>query len=249
MILSEHEKAAILAELAPTGKLRFALNHGNAVLVNPGSTAHAPSGVSVDLAEAFAAALGVAGEFVHYSKAGDVSDSVAANDWDVCFLAIDPLRAQDIAFTEPYVAIDGNFMVPAASPVREAPDIERLGLTVGVTRGSAYSLCLLRESRRATIKQYDSAAQVTAGLVARDIDAMGGVRQAMQAVAAANTGCRIVEPPFMSILQAVGTRTGRPLAQSFADSFVREMKASGFVKEALERHGSGNLRVPASAGV
>lgn len=249
MILTEHEKAAILAELAPTGKLRFALNHGNAVLVSPGSTANAPSGVSVDLAREFAAALGIAPAFVQYEKAGDVSGSVAADAWDVCFLAIDPLRAQDIAFTEPYVAIDGNFLVPAVSPAKDATDIQHLGLTVGVTRGSAYSLYLLRESTTAKIRQYDSAAQVTAGLVAGEVHAVAGVRQAMQAVAAENPGYRIVEPPFMSILQAVGTKAGHPLAQSIAASFVREIKANGFVKEALERHGSGNLRVPAGAGV
>lgn len=103
MILSEHEKAAILAELAPAGKLRFALNHGNAVLVNASSTANAPSGVSVDLARELAAALGIAPEFIHYEKAGDVSDSVAADDWDICFLAIDPLRAQDIEIGRAHV--------------------------------------------------------------------------------------------------------------------------------------------------
>ena len=31
------DKQAVLAELAPKGELRFAINHGNVVLVNPGS--------------------------------------------------------------------------------------------------------------------------------------------------------------------------------------------------------------------
>ena len=32
--------------------------------------------------------------------------------WDICFLAVDPVRAAGIAFTAPYVVIEGTYIVP-----------------------------------------------------------------------------------------------------------------------------------------
>ena len=35
-----------------------------------------------------------------------------AGQWDICFLAVDPVRAAGIAFTAPYVVIEGVYIVP-----------------------------------------------------------------------------------------------------------------------------------------
>jgi polar amino acid transport system substrate-binding protein len=40
--------------------------------------------------------------------------------WDVGFLAIDPARATDIEFTDAYVNIEGTYMVPKDSRLRES---------------------------------------------------------------------------------------------------------------------------------
>ena len=39
----------VRSELAPTGKLRVGINHGNFLLVNPGSPHGAPRGIAPDL--------------------------------------------------------------------------------------------------------------------------------------------------------------------------------------------------------
>lgn len=234
----------VVRELATKGPLRIALNHGNVVLVRRGPTDDMPSGVSVDLARELASRLGVPPVFVHYQKAGDVSASAVADEWDVCFLAIDPLRADVIDFTEPYVAIEGNFLVPDSSLAVARADVDRLALKIGVTKGSAYELHLSRASGSAEIVRNDTAEEAAAGMLANAVDGLAGVRQAMEIFAAAHAGFRVIPEPFMSIRQAMGVKAGKPLAKAYVRAFIEEMKASGFVADALSRGGHGELKVP-----
>src|SRR5258708_10238397 len=97
-------QSAAGSDLTPTGKLRAAINFGNPVLAGRDPKGE-PSGISVDLARELARRLGVAIEFVPYDSAGKVVGGIASKAWDVCFLAIDPLRAADIEFTAPYAVI------------------------------------------------------------------------------------------------------------------------------------------------
>ena len=57
---------AAVADLAPTGKLRAAINFSNPVLAGRDPTTGEPCGISVDLARELARRLGVAIEFVPY---------------------------------------------------------------------------------------------------------------------------------------------------------------------------------------
>ena len=231
-------------ELAPTGQIRFALNHGNVVLVRRGPTDDTPSGISVDLARELARRLGVEPAFVHYSKAGAVTDSAGLDVWDVCFLAIDPLRAQQIAFTEPYVAIEGNFLVPATSAAQRTADVGAMALTVGVTRGSAYALHLSRESNGARIIEFQTSQEAAGAILSGAVQALAGVRQAMEQFVVRHADFRLLPEPFMSIRQGMGTKSGRTAAAAYLRRFVEDAKSSGFVARSLTRHGHGDLTVP-----
>src|SRR5579862_671988 len=87
---------ATVADLAPTGKLRAAINFGNPVLALKDATTGEPHGVSVDLARELAKRLGVPVELVFYDAAGKVAADATKGAWDIAFLAIDPDRAADI---------------------------------------------------------------------------------------------------------------------------------------------------------
>ena len=80
-------------------------------------------------------------------------EGLKAAAWDVCFLAIDPLRATEIAFTTPYVVIEGVYMVARrfAASARNDEMWIAAGTRVGVIVGSAYDLFLSRELKQATI--------------------------------------------------------------------------------------------------
>ncbi|GAA2301002.1 transporter substrate-binding domain-containing protein [Streptomyces violaceusniger] len=73
------------------------------------------------------------------------------NHADLCFLAIEPAREAEIAFTPPYVHIEGVYAVPAEPPLRTPDDVDRPGVRIGVKQGSAYDLYLTRTLRHATV--------------------------------------------------------------------------------------------------
>ena len=72
-----------LAELAPTGKLRAAINFGNPILATRDTATGQPRGVSVDLSRALAARLGVDLELVLFESAGKVVEAARSGAWDV----------------------------------------------------------------------------------------------------------------------------------------------------------------------
>ncbi len=104
--------AAVLAQLAPGGKLRAAINFGNSVLAQKDPATGEPKGITPDLARELGRRLGVPVEFATYDAAGKVFDAVKTGAWDIAFVAIEPVRAAEIEFSAPYVIIEGTYMVP-----------------------------------------------------------------------------------------------------------------------------------------
>ena len=109
---------AIATDLAPTGPLRASINLGNPVLAQ--GTHAEPGGVTVDLARELATRLSVPLELLTFEAAKDSYAAMAEGRADVCFLAVDPAREKDVAFTAPYVVIQGVYAVPANSPSRRS---------------------------------------------------------------------------------------------------------------------------------
>ena len=105
----------IVKDLAPQGRLRAAINFGNPVLAQKDAATGEPRGISVDLARELGRRLGVAVDLIPFDAAGKVADAVRTGTWDIAFLAVDPGRANDIAFTAPYVVIEGTYLVAADS--------------------------------------------------------------------------------------------------------------------------------------
>src|SRR5215470_14423194 len=113
--LSESLVPDLVKELAPTGRLRTAINFGNTVLAQPDPAGGSPRGVSAELARELARRLGVGIDYVAFDAAGKVFEALKAGLWDIAFLAVDPVRAAGIAFTAPYVVIEGVYLVPKDS--------------------------------------------------------------------------------------------------------------------------------------
>ena len=89
----------IIQAVAPTGALRASINLGNPILANRDRVTSRPVGVSIDLAQGLAERLGVGLELVVFDAAAKSVEALASNQADIGFFAIDPLRAEGIAFT------------------------------------------------------------------------------------------------------------------------------------------------------
>jgi polar amino acid transport system substrate-binding protein len=240
--------AAVVSELAPTGKLRAAINFDNPILASKDAVTGEPGGLAVELAREVARRLGVSVEFVPYYAAGKVIEGVKAGLWDICFLAIDPVRAEQISFTAPYVVIEGAYLVADDSPIRDNAEVDRPGVRVLVSTGSAYDLFLSRTIEHATIVRTGAAKDVVDVLVRDKLDVAAGVRPALEADRRRITGLRLLPGRFMAINQAMGTPRGRDAAAAYLYDFIEEMKASGYVAQSFVRNGIAGASVaPAAA--
>jgi len=229
--------ADLALAFAPTGRLRASINLGNPILAGRDAAGQA-QGVSVDLARAFAERLGVPLDLVVFYTAGKSVDAVKAEQADIGFFAIDPLRGEGIRFTAPYVLIEGCYLVRADSPLQGNAEVDAAGRSVMVGKGSAYDLFLTRELKAATILRAPSSPAVVQSFLDEPADVAAGVKQQLEADAARLGGLRLLPGCFMVIQQAMGLPAGRgAAAQAVLAAFVEDMKGSGFVAEALRRHG------------
>lgn len=229
---------AIVSAFTPAGKLRASINLGNPILANKRPGTGEPFGVSIDLAKAFAQRLDVELELVVFGTAGQSVEAVSDERTDIGFFAIDPKRGEKIEFTAAYVLIEGFYLVRDDSPIRTNAEVDRLHHRVAVGKGSAYDLFLTRELKSAQIVRAPSSPTVVPTFLERNLEVAAGVKQQLEADAQRNAGLRLLDERFMVIQQAMGTpkSRGRQAAETLC-AFVEEMKASGFVAQALSRHG------------
>jgi polar amino acid transport system substrate-binding protein len=233
------------SDLAPTGKLRAAINYGNPVLASRGPGGEA-QGVSVDLARELARRLGVPVELIPFNAAGKVVEAGRAGAWDIAFVALDPKRAADIEQSPPYVLIEGSYLVREGSPLRANEEVDRRGRRVAVGRGSVYDLYLTRSLKEAEIVRAPTSPAVVDFFLGENLDVAAGVKQQLEFDAKRVGGVRLLPGHFMVISQAMASQKGKAAGARYVRGFIEEMKASGFVAQALERHGvHGALVAPA----
>ena len=222
----------VIKDLTPTGKLRVSINLGNIVLAQQDPATGEMGGVTVELARELGRRLDRPVELFPFDGAGKAFEALKAGKIDIVFLAIEPVRANEIAFTAPYVIIEGVYMVPKDSPLKSVAEVDRPGIRIGVNKASAYDLFLSRTLKHAELVRGENGVEL---FVAQKLDAAGGVKQPLVIYAKAHPEVRIMDGRFMEIQQAMGTPKGRDAGARYLRAFVEEMKASGFVAEALKR--------------
>lgn len=228
----------LAAHFAPTGTLRACINLGNPILATRHPSTNKVSGVSVDLAANLARRLQRELTLVVVDAAAKSVASVSENTADIGFFAIDPVRGAGIQFTPPYVNIEGAYLVRDSSPLTTNAEVDRAGTRVSVGRGSAYDLYLSRALKAAELVRTVRSQEVVDFFLAQQLDVAAGVRQQMEGDAKRLTGLRLLPGRFMVIHQAMGlAKTRSEAAQTYLVQYVEEMKTSGFVAEALARHG------------
>lgn len=223
------ELADVTADLAPTGTLRVAINLGNPVLAR--GTSDDPSGITVDLGREVARRLDLPLEMTCFDAARKSFAAVRDGLADLCFLAMEPAREAAIAFTGPYVVIEGVYAVPLSSPMHSPADADSDGVRIGVKEGSAYDLFLTRTLQRATlVRGGDGLEAFREG----DLEVAAGIRQPLTAQVAAEDGLRVIEEPFMEIRQAMGTsQSKRAETVQWLGTLVDDLLESGFVERSL----------------
>ena len=245
--MTDNISASVLSSLAPTGKLRVGINYGNPVLATRDPSSGDLSGVAVDLGRELGRRVGVPVELVAFESAGKMFDAVKAGAWDVAFLAVDPGRADQIDFTAPYIEIEGTYLVPAGSSLRAIGDVDREGMRIGISSGSAYDLFLSRSIQHAELIRAPDPNGAFELILTGKVDVVAGVRQHLVANLDKLPGSRVLDGRFMAIQQALGIPKGRDAGARYLREFIEDVKASGLVAQLIEKAGVRGVSVPPTA--
>ena len=244
--MTENTSAA-RADLAPSGTLNVGINFANILLTARDPVTRAPSGVALDLAHEFGKRLGVPVNIIHYESAGGLAEAAGKGEWQLGFLAIEPKRANEIAFTAAYVEIEATYLVPPGSPLRTVEEVDRPGMRISVTGKAAYDLYLTRTLKHATLFRTAGADETFKQFVDEKMDALAGLRSQLEIDQAKMPGSQILPGRFTAVQQAAGTPRGHDAGARCLATFIEEMKVSGFVARAIEKHKIRGLTVAAAA--
>ena len=233
----------IRAELAPTGILRAAIYTGNFLLVNAQGASDDPTGVSPDIAAEIARRLGTPLKLVLYPDPGLLGDAAAAGEWDIGNIGAEPQRAQTIAFSNAYCEIGSTYLVPAGSKIQTIEEVDRANIRIAAKGLAAYGLWLENNLRHAELVRTPTVDASFDAFVEQELDALAGIRPRLLLDLARLPGARILEGQFSAVQQSVGTPRDRQASAAWIAEVVEDLKASGFVSDAIAKHKVSGLSV------
>ena len=235
--------SAVRGDLAPTGKVRAGINYGNFILATKDKATGESSGVAVDLANDLGRRLGVPVEIVAYDSVAAMGDAAPSGAWDIAFLGSDPAREKIMSFTAAYIELDATYLVPAASPLKNASEVDRAGMRITAPARANYELYLQRSLKQAkllSVANNDAALDL---MTTGKADALAGLTQGLANMSAKLPGSRIVEGRFMAVQQSIAVPKGRDAGLAYLRSVVEDAKASGLVARAVEKTGAKGVTV------
>jgi polar amino acid transport system substrate-binding protein len=227
---------AVVAELAPTGTLRAAINMGNFLLVTGTAPSGEPEGVAPDMARAIADRLGVPVSYAPFASPGELVDAAGTNVWDIGLVGAEPAREKLMAFTPAYSEIEATYIVPEGSSFTRAEEVDRAGIRIVVRRVAAYGLYLARTIKHAELILTDTVDEARERFVEEKLDALAGLRSGLLDDADKMSGVRVLDGGFTSVQQAVGTLKQNTASLTFLRGFVEEAKSSGLVQKLIDKH-------------
>jgi len=233
----------IVAELAPNGTLRAAINLANFLLVSSRADNGDPQGVAPDLAAAIADSLGVGVSYVPFERPGPLADAAVDGVWDIGLIAVEPARAEHIEFTEPYVEIEATYLVSGHSEIQTITEVDQPGVRIAIAARSAYDLYLSRNLQHAELVRAEGIDGSFDIFVSEGLDVLAGLRPRLLTDVTQIKNARILDGRFTAVQQAVGTPSGRTASAAYLRDFVVEAKASGLVAELIARHQVDGLSV------
>ena len=230
--------------LSPTGKLRAALIVSNPVLVTPRPDGTL-GGVSVAVARALAAQLGVPVDLKPYDNPARYNESLATDDWDIGLAARDPSRAEHLAFSVTFMEVDNGYVARPGAVPTNAEEVDRPGVKIAVAQGSAPDNVLRRLIKNAEIVPvpggFDPARDA---LATGKADVYGENLHLAHRIADALPGAHVLPGRFNVVQMAIGVRKRAAAALPTVDEFVKRIRSDGTVQKAIAEAGLRGVRVP-----
>lgn len=116
-----------VADLLQSGALRTGLGLGSLTTAIRDPATGEVNGPALVLGRALAARIGIPFVSVEYPRPGAVVDGLRTNAWDVSVLIVDPVRAEQVDFSNPFLRSDLTYLVAAGSTIQTVADADRWG--------------------------------------------------------------------------------------------------------------------------
>jgi polar amino acid transport system substrate-binding protein len=228
---------AARSELAPEGKLRVGLLVTNRVFVSKDGAAGDMQGVAVELGRALAKQLGVPFEPVRYEAIAKLVDGAKSREWDIAFMGFEQERTAVVDFSAPYLELGSGYLVPAGSAIRRIGDIDKPRQRIGTANLSAQERHLSGSIKQAQVVRYSGATNKDGLqlLSSGKIDALAGNRLTLLQIAEKDSGFRVLEGQFAPVFHTLAVPKGKPAGAAYVMGFIEGAKASGLVRQAIDR--------------
>jgi polar amino acid transport system substrate-binding protein len=228
-----------VADLVRAGRIRFALFlPGYAKDPVTGELRGAGTGaVTVQIAQALAARLGVEVQLVGFPAPPAVVECLKAGACDLAYMGIDPSRTAEVGFSLPFMQQDFTYLVPAGSSIRSAADADRPGVRIAVVRNHASTLALnriLKHAEPVGVEVPDAAFEL---LRAGHADTWASPRYSLLEYSTQLPGSRVLEDRYGANLIALAVPKGQAGRLAYISEFIEGAKASGLVQRAIEHAG------------
>ena len=240
LVLALPAKANDLAkDLAPTGTLRATYIATNPVQAFVDPATKDVRGPGAEITRELAKRAGVPFTIRGASGVQGVIDSVKNGEADIGFVAFDPVRAEQVDFSQNYSLAQNTYIVPDNSPIKQVADADKAGIRIGVGARDAGEYFLTRTLKSAELKRNEggiSDAMVKA-LLAGELDAYAGNRMRLNEAAQKTPGLRLMPDNFYGVEQAIIVPKGNAARLAIVEKFIDEARASGLIAGSISRAG------------
>jgi polar amino acid transport system substrate-binding protein len=237
--------ADVVAALAPNGRIRAAINLGNEVLAQRDPKTGIVSGVIVDITNELARRLGTPVDSIYYDTGGKIAPAQPTDRWTISYLGTEQSRVAGFVVTEPYLTLDGTYLVRANSRFRSVADLDQDGVQIATALNSAYDQELSRMLKHAKLVRAPTSLAAIELFERQGLEAAAGVRQALVTAQKSAKDLRVLPDAYTHIDQAVTIPKGHDSTLRYLQALVAELKASGFIKSSLDKSGQSAGLVPA----
>ncbi|HEY4264287.1 MAG TPA: transporter substrate-binding domain-containing protein [Micropepsaceae bacterium] len=239
LIMSAASAFAASSGLVPAGILRATFIATNPVQGIVEAKTGAVKGPASDLTRALAERLSVPFKVTPANGVQGVLASVKNGEADIGFLAFDPGRAAEVDYSQIYSLAQNTYMVLDASPLKSVSEIDRAGVTIGVTQGDTGDLYLTRTLKSAAFLRNKDGDMAVAMRLLRggEIAAYGTNRQRLYELAQANPGFRLLPDNFYSVPQAIIVKKGNSALLATIEPMIDAARRSGLIAASIRNAG------------
>lgn len=232
-----------VADLVKARAVRVALDVANPLLAARNPITSDYQGLTVGVANALAARIGVAVRLLPYTEPPEIIDALRDKALDAGFLAIDPARAAVVDFSPAIVEVDNAYLISPGSPLREVGELDGVGIRIAVVKGYGADLFLTRVLRRASVIRSPDLASAVDLVITGQADVAVGHLPSLRALAPKLPGARLLVDRFIGESYGIAVPKGQRDRLAFVTEFVEDAKATGFLQRGIDEFGLHGVRV------